>query len=77
MRNLQLEGFIFNAIFADVKKDQDSVLLACLGEHAKLGKALCLSTDKEIALKRACGVLWALYYNDESFDKILREVYQR
>jgi ABC-type branched-subunit amino acid transport system substrate-binding protein len=45
MRDYQLEGFIFNAIFADIRKDQDSVV-------------------------------WALFYN-ESFDKILREAYQR
>jgi hypothetical protein len=77
LRNYQLEGFVFNAIFTDVKRHEDSVLIARLQEHAKLGKALRLSTDKDIALKRACGVIWALFYNDESFDKILREAYQR
>jgi hypothetical protein len=61
LRNYQLEGFVFNAIFTDVKKDEGSVLLARLREHVKLAKALRLSTDKDIALKRVCGVLWALF----------------
>ncbi len=76
VRDYQLEGFLFNAIFSDVKKNQDSILLARLGAHAKLGKALRLSTDKDIALNRACGALWALFYIDEPLDKVLREAYQ-
>jgi hypothetical protein len=45
-------------------------------EYAEFARNLRLSTNKDVALNRAQGVVWALLFKDESFEKILLDGYQ-
>ena len=45
-------------------------------EYGKFVRELKLSTDEKDLLMRAQGALWALFYNDKDFEKMLIECYQ-
>ena len=76
-RNIDFEAFTFDAIFNELKKEEDSFLLPRIQEYNKLAARLKLSTDEQDLLKRAQGFIWALFYNDKDFEKMLIDCYQR
>jgi hypothetical protein len=75
-RNIDFEAFTFDAIFNEIKKEDASFLMPRIQEYGKLARELKLSTDEKDLLMRAQGALWALFYNDKDFEKMLIECYQ-
>jgi len=76
-RNIDFEAFTFDAIFNELKKEEDSFLLPRIEEYNKLAGSLKLSTDEQDLLKRAQGFMWAMFYKDKDFEKMLIDCYQR
>lgn len=74
-RNIYLEAFSFHTIFNEILKKKDSYILPRVEEYNKLANQLKLSNNKEDLLKRAQGFMWALFYADENFEKILMDSY--
>lgn len=75
-RNINFEAFTFDTIFAEIKK-KDSFLLARIHEYNKLAVTLKLSANEKDLLKRAQGFMWAMFYKDMDFEKMLIDCYQR
>ena len=75
-RNINFEAFTFDAIFAEIKK-KDSFLLARIQEYNKLAATLKLSANEKDLLERAQGFMWAMFYKDMDFEKMLIDCYQR
>jgi ribose 5-phosphate isomerase RpiB len=76
-RNINFEAFTFDAIFNEIKKEDASFLMTRIQEYGKLARELKLSTSENDLLIRAQGALWALFYNDKDFEKMLIECYQK
>ncbi len=76
-RNIDFEAFTFYAIFNEIKKEEASFLMPRLQEYNKLAVRLKLSTNEQDLLKRAQGLMWALFYNDKDFEKMLIDCYQK
>lgn len=76
-RNIDFEAFTFDAIFKEIKKEEDSFLLPRIQEYSKLAGSLKLSTDEQDLLKRAQGLMWAMFYKDKDFEKMLIDSYQK
>jgi hypothetical protein len=76
-RNLDFEAFIFDAIFSDLKKKEESFLLPRIQEYNKLAVALELSTDEKVLLTRAQGFMWAMFYTDKDLEKLIVDSYQK
>jgi len=76
-RNINLEAFTFYAIFNEIKKEEASFLMPRIQEYSKLAVSLKLSTNERDLLKRAQGLMWALFYNDKDFEKMLIDCYQK
>lgn len=74
-RDINFEAFIFDAIFNEIK-NKDGFLIGRITEYSKFAGALNLSTNQEDLLKRAQGLMWALFYKDLDFEKALLECYQ-
>jgi len=74
-RDINFEAFIFDAIFNEIK-NKDGFLIGRITEYSKFAGALKLSTNQEALLKRAQGLMWALFYKDLDFEKALLERYQ-
>ncbi len=73
-RNAQLEAFTFETIFNESK---DRSLKLVLKKCSQVVERLNLSTEKDIALKRAQGVLWGLLFTDADFQKLLINQYNK
>jgi hypothetical protein len=76
-RNIDFEAFTFDAIFNELKKEEDSFLLPRIQEYNKLAVSLKFSTDEQDLLKRAQGFMWAMFYKDKDFEEMLMDCYQR
>lgn len=74
-REIYLEAFSFHTIFNEILKKQDSYILPRVSEYNKLANQLKLSNNNEDLLKRAQGFMWALFYADSDFEKILLDSY--
>lgn len=74
-RDIYLEAFSFHTIFNEILKKKDSYILPRVEENNKLANQLKLSNNNEDLLKRAQGFMWALFYADENFEKILLDSY--
>lgn len=74
-REIYLEAFSFHTIFNEILKKQDSYILPRVSEYNKLANQLKLSNNNEDLLKRAQGFMWALFYTDSDFEKILLDSY--
>jgi len=74
-RNIYLEAFSFHTIFNEILREKDSYILPRVRENNKLANQLKLSNNKEDLLKRAQGFMWALFYADDKFEKILMDSY--
>ena len=74
-REIYLEAFSFHTIFNEILKKQDSYILSRVSENNKLANQLKLSNNNEDLLKRAQGFMWALFYADSDFEKILLDSY--
>jgi hypothetical protein len=51
--------------------------MAKVEERIKLVRKLKLSNDNDDLIKRAQGFMWALFYSDKDFAKMLIESYQK
>ena len=72
-------GLIFQnprPVFNELKKKKDSFLLPRIQEYNKLAVSLKLSTNEQDLLKRAQGFMWAFFYVDKDFEKMLVDCYQ-
>ncbi len=74
-REIYLEAFSFHTIFNEILKKQDSYILPRVSENNELANQLKLSDNNEDLLKRAQGFMWALFYADSNFEKILLDAY--
>ena len=75
-RDIYLEAFSFHTIFNEILKKKDSYILPRVEENNKLANQLKLSNNNEDLLKRAQGFMWALFYADSNFEKILLDGYR-
>jgi len=73
-RKAQLEAFTFETIF---NASKDGSLKLVLKKCSQVVERLNLSTEKDVALKRAQGVLWGLLFTDADFQKILISQYNK
>ena len=71
-RNAQLEAFTFETIF---NASKDGSLEPVLKKCSQVAARLNLSTETDIALKRAQGVFWGLLFTDTDFEKLLMGQY--
>ena len=71
-RNKALEAFAFECVFNGSKEEK---LAKKIQEYMTLVGQLGLSTDVDVATKRAQGAFWALLFRDEDFEKLLLESY--
>lgn len=76
-RNIDFEAFTFDAIFTELKKKEKSFLLPRIQEYNNLMGRLKLSTNEQNLLTRAQGFMWALFYKDKDFEKMIIDCYQR
>ena len=75
-RDIKFEAFIFDAIFNEIK-NKDISLLVKVKKYGKLIRELNLSTNDDDLLKRAQGFMWAQFYSDKDFARMLIESYQK
>ena len=73
-RNAQLEAFTFETIF---NASKDGSLKPILNKCGQVVERLNLSTETDVALKRAQGVFWGLLFTDADFQKLLINQYNK
>jgi len=73
-RNVTVEAFAFQTIFNNSKLE-GSFILDKVREYAELARSMKLSINSDDVIKRAQGIYWILFYQNQDFEKLLLEAY--